>query len=156
MLREQATPGMVAEWKRTWENWRGRLAPNRRSGAELVSYLRERYPLREMPGECHIHAIRENVLQNDFSREKLAPGEAPRPLAFIVENTGAGRALYAKRDARDGVRPIFVGIDLATGEFQVEGSAALWDELFAFRGLDEADLKNPFLVAQYVALMGER
>ena len=101
-----------------------------------------------------IHAIRENILRNDFSREKLAPGQAPRPLAFLVEDAGAGRALYAQRDAVDGTRPIFVGIDLTTGEFQVEGAAALWDELFAFRGLDAADLENPFLVAQYVALKG--
>jgi hypothetical protein len=156
MLREMATPEMVVEWKRTWEAWRKRLSPNRRRGDELVSYLRGKYPLREMSGECHVRAIRENVLANGFSREKLAMGDTPRPVAFVVEDVGAGSALYAKKDAVDGPGPILIGIDLATGEFQVEGSAALWDELFIFRGLDEADLENPFLVAQYVALKGAR
>ncbi len=154
MLREMATPEMVREWKRTWTQWRDRLSPNRIGGAELLSWLRARYPLREQAGECYLRVIRETVMGNEFSREKLVPGESPRPLAFLVENAGTGRALYKKRDALDGVHPIFVGIDLSTGEFQVEGSAALWDELFAFRGLDAADLENPFLVAQYVALMG--
>lgn len=147
-----ATLEMAREWRRTWAQWRARLSPNRKSGAELLSWLRARYPLREQAGECYLRVIRENVMGNEFSREKLAPSQSPRPLAFLVENAGAGRALYEKKDALDGVHPIFVGFDLSTGEFQVEGSVALWDELFAFRGLDAADLENPFLVAQYVAL----
>ena len=154
MLRELATPEMVREWKRTWAQWRTRLSPNRKDGEQLLSYLRARYPLREQAGECYLRAVRDNVMENEFSRDKLSPGQSLRPLAFLVENAGTGRALYEKRDALDGVHPIFVGIDLSTGEFQVEGSAALWDELFAFRGLDAADLENPFLVAQYVAVTG--
>jgi len=32
----------------------------------------------------------------------------------------------------------------------VEGSEQIYDDLFAFRGLDEKDLNNVFMVAEYV------
>ncbi len=35
----------------------------------------------------------------------------------------------------------------------VEGSSELWNELFAFRGLDEEDLKNYYLVAEYISCL---
>jgi len=44
-------------------------------------------------------------------------------------------------------------VELNSGYFLVEGSSLLWDELFAFRGLDEEDLKNYYLVAEYVACL---
>ena len=50
-----------------------------------------------------------------------------------------------------------VGIDLSTGEFHIESKnieevMPLHDDLFIYRGLDEEDLKNIFLVAEYVKL----
>lgn len=45
---------------------------------------------------------------------------------------------------------IFVGLDLASGYFQVEGSTMLWDELCCLQGLDEKDLQNAVIVAQYI------
>lgn len=50
-----------------------------------------------------------------------------------------------------------VGIDLSTGEFHIESEnieevMPLHDDLFVYRGLDEEDLKNIFLVAEYVKL----
>lgn len=50
-----------------------------------------------------------------------------------------------------------VGIDLSTGEFHIESENTeevmpLHDDLFVYRGLDEEDLKNIFLVAEYVKL----
>jgi hypothetical protein len=29
----------------------------------------------------------------------------------------------------------------------------LWDELYAFQGIDEADIQNPYCVAQYIACL---
>jgi len=51
----------------------------------------------------------------------------------------------------------FIGIDLSTGEFHIESEnieevMPLHDDLFVYRGLDEEDLKNIFLVAEYVKL----
>ena len=50
--------------------------------------------------------------------------------------------------------PIYVGMDLITGYFQVEGECSLlWDQLFAFRGLDAMDLENYYLVAEYIGCL---
>ena len=35
----------------------------------------------------------------------------------------------------------------------VEGSSQLWDELFAFRGLDDDDLTDFYLVAEYISCL---
>ena len=43
-----------------------------------------------------------------------------------------------------------MGVDLASGFYMVEGSTLLWDELRAFQGLDEKDLQNFVMVAQYL------
>lgn len=86
------------------------------------------------------------------SREKLPENVEPEPISFYVENEGKGRALYKGRNKKN---KIFVGLDLATGYFTVEGSERLWNELFLFRGLDERDLKNYVIVAQYIMLGGK-
>ena len=51
------------------------------------------------------------------------------------------------------ITKIFVGIDLSSGFYQVEGSTLLWDELCAFQGLDCQDLKNYVVVAQYISAL---
>lgn len=96
--------------------------------------------------------MRENVLRNEVFAKRLRPGERPMPRCFLIENSGSGAALYSARAKGEG--EIFLGIDLSTGYFCVEGSERLWDECLALRGLDEEDLQNPFLVAQYVAAAG--
>ena len=45
---------------------------------------------------------------------------------------------------------IFVGIELNTSYIFVEGSSYLYDDLIAFTGLDDKDITNYFLVAQYI------
>ena len=59
-----------------------------------------------------------------------------------------GKLLYEKQDNIFKGEDIFVGIEMETGFIHVEGSSLLWDELFAFRGLDTDDLKNIYLVAE--------
>ncbi len=41
-------------------------------------------------------------------------------------------------------------IELNTSYIFVEGSSYLYDELMAFTGLDDKDITNYFLVAQYI------
>ena len=77
-------------------------------------------------------------MENEHSREKLPQGLAPQIIA------------YKSKDSS-----ILVGIDLITGFFHIEGKdiktvTDIYDDLFLFRGLDEKDLKNYFLVAQYI------
>ena len=48
------------------------------------------------------------------------------------------------------IERIFVGIDISSGFFMVEGSVMLCDELRAFQGLDETDINNISIVSDYI------
>lgn len=61
---------------------------------------------------------------------------------FIVENKVNGKFLYENQDEAFKGNNIFVGAELESGFFCVEGSSLLWDELYVFRGLDEKDIQN--------------
>lgn len=159
MLTQEPTPEMYAEWKSVWEQYKDKLKPNRKSGQELLDYLLGKYALTEIYEEKAINVITYNVTMNKPLAEKLPHGVGPSPRAFFLENVGNGEVFY-KSENRDPVEVygeeitrIFVGIDLASGYFLVEGSRMLWDELYAFQGLDESDIENPYCVAQYIACL---
>ena len=71
-------------------------------------------------------------------KDKLPIGAEPSALTFIVKNTGTGKVLYENQDKIFKGNSIFVGIDLNSGYYCVEGSSILWDELCAFQGLDKS------------------
>lgn len=83
----------------------------------------------------------------------MPAGATPSVATFIVENTGAGKVLYENQDRIFKGNSIFVGIDLESGYFCVEGSSMLWDELYAFQGLDENDIQNYYRVAEYISCL---
>lgn len=115
----------------------GRIpALRRKTGAELAAWLEARYRLFPLQSARALAVARENVLLNQPLREKLPPGEEPRPAAFAIPGFG-------------GKWPVYVFIDLASGCFFVENSAALRDRLTAAQGLDAADLQNPWMVYNY-------
>jgi hypothetical protein len=88
-----------------------------------------------------------------FIPKKLPAGRTVIPKVYRVLNEGHAQALYLQQDEVFKGRDIILGIDLETGFFHVEGSSLLWDELFAFRGLDAEDLTNFYLVAEYIACL---
>ena len=75
----------------------------------------------------------ENIMNNEPFKEKLPQGVSLNPLTYYIEEDKA-----------------FIGIDLVTGYFCVEGSEKIYNDLFAYRGLDEKDLENFYLVAEYI------
>lgn len=133
MLTQEVTPEMVKEWKQIYEEKRSLLKPNRKTGAELDEYLRTKYPVTPVNTDKADKIVIENIINNQCFREKLPDGAEPKPVTYYV-----------------GENRVFVGIDLVSGYFYVEGSEEIYDDLFAFRGLDERDLDNFFLVAEYV------
>ncbi len=153
MLTRKVTPEIVKEWKETAARYRPRLRPNRKPGTEIIAYLTGKYPVRELPVESVSETIADNLLLNEFNAGKLPADTSPEAVGFLIENTGAGKHFYETQDAIFRGNPIIVGVELNSGYFMVEGSSLLWDELFAFRGLDEEDLKNYYLVAEYVACL---
>jgi hypothetical protein len=150
MLRRPATPALLQQWQAIWQENRPLLQPNRKSGAQVLTWLEKNYPLTPLLDDNARQVVADNVLLNEPHRQKLPPGVLPQPLTFTVDNRGAGAALYAAQLPDEAGQRIFVGLDLVSGYYTVEGSCRLWDEMFAFRGLDQADLENCYLVAEYI------
>ena len=151
----EATPQQIEQWKTVWHKYKDTLRPNRKSGGEIVAYIKNRYPLTELTGQEALQVVAQNVLQNDFFAEKLPKGKNPRPVVFVVENSGNGRPLYDNQDSVFEGTAIIVGIDLESGFVVVEGSCCLADELCAFRGLDAGDIDNYFCVAEYICCLAK-
>ncbi|MFH0968268.1 MAG: hypothetical protein V1862_11360 [Methanobacteriota archaeon] len=142
---------MVKEWKITYDTYRPRLNPNNKTAVELIAYLTQKYPVTELTDERRKQVVRDNVLLNECHAKKLPAGKAPVAKVFLIENIEAGTYLYENQDDLFKGIQIIIGFDLETAFFLVEGSSLLWDELFAFRGLDEDDLTNFYLVAEYIS-----
>ena len=153
MQLTKPTPEQIAGWKETFAAYRPKLKPNRKTAEEMIAYLCARYPVEKLPDKRWEQVVIQNVTMNPFAAEKLPAGSRPEAAVYRVANAGAGKELYAKQSAPFAGMPITVGIERVTSEFHVEGSAELWDELFAFRGLDAADLENFYLVAEYVGCL---
>lgn len=148
---QEPSPEMIAEWKNAYHKYRARLIPNKKTGMELFTYLTQKYSVSELHDETIKQVVIDNIIQNECHAAKLQDGRAPVIKIFFIENSGPGIYLYENQDEIFAGNRIIVGIDLETAYFLVEGSSLLWDELFAFRGLDKDDLNNFYLVAEYVA-----
>lgn len=156
MITAEPTAAQLAAWKQTWLDRRGQLTPNRITGAALLGYLCGRYVLTPLHGAEAEQAVAAAVLENEVYAQKLPAGAQPEPRVFYLENAGAGRRFFSP-EHRDPaplwggrITRIFVGIDVTTGYFTVEGSTLLWDELCAVRGFDAQDLRNFVCTAQYL------
>jgi hypothetical protein len=150
LLMQKATPEMVEKWRSAYAEFRPVLAPNRKPASELIKYLTSKYPVTELTGDKFKKVVIGNVVSNKCFAEKLPEGRSPLAVCYVIDNAGNGRSLYEKQDDIFRNTAIFVGVELETGYFLVEGCSALWDELFAFQGLDESDLNNFYLVAEYI------
>ena len=138
MLNKQATPQMIEEWKLLFDQYKDKLKPNRKTGQELVDYLLSKYSLTLVLDYDAKQVITLNVLKNEPIKEKLPQGLKPNPVIFCYNDDG---------------NIIYIGIDLSSGYYCVEGNSMLWDELCAFQGLDYKDLENYYCVAQYITCL---
>ncbi len=156
MITREPTKEELEEWKTIWIKYKGKLQPNRKSGVELLDYLQSKYVLTEIYDKKAADAIIGNVTMNAPFAEKMPEGAFPVSRAFFLENAGKGEVFYRleNKDPIDlwggDITRIFVGIDITSGFYMVEGSTMLWDELCAFQGLDEKDLENYVCVAEYI------
>lgn len=159
MITQKPTLEMLIEWKNTFEQYKDLLRPNRKSGADLLKYLQSNYFLTEITDQKVLTVISENVSRNKVYAEKLPTGQLPLPKAFYLEDMGSGHKFYLSqnKDSPDlwggEITRIFVGVDLSSGFYMVEGSTMLWDELCAFQGVDEKDLENYVVVAGYISAL---
>lgn len=150
MIFGPASKEKLQEWREIHKQYKDVLAPNRKSGQEVLDYLRAKYALEETKDENSLSVVYNNVMLNDFHKQKLPSGLKPEPKTFILKNEGNGRAIYESREDLWGNCPVFIGIDLTSGFVQIEGSCCLYDEIFAFQGVDAFDIENCVRVADYI------
>jgi len=150
MLTRKVTPELVCIWKETAKTYRPLLKPNKKTGPEILAYLTGNYPVRELTTDTLRDVVEDNILSNECHARKMPAGTIPEVRGFVIENTGTGKHLYETQDEMFRGRAIIGAVELHSGYFLVEGSSLLWDDLCAFRGLDEDDLENFYLVAEYV------
>lgn len=138
MLTVEPTAEMIKEWKLLYDKNHDKLKPNRRTGAEVDRYFRDKYAPDRLDASEFRNCVEYNIMMNEPNKEKLPDGVLPEIVAYIIKKYN-----------------ILVGIDLITGYIHVESedtdmAAEIYDDLFAFRGLDEKDIENYYLVACYM------
>ncbi len=139
MLTAEPTKEMIVEWQKLYNENRSNMKVNRKTGIELEKYFCGKYDYQVLDDKYFETIVMDNILSNDFHKEKLGNSRVP-----IVKT-------YKVKD-------VYVGIDTESGYFQIESEnmklmEEIYDDLFLFRGLDERDLDNYFLVAEYVQIL---
>lgn len=153
MLIYEPSEDKLTEWNNIWKEYKGLIKPNRKNGEQLVNYITEKYPVKSISTINEINIfdmVYDEIKGNDYFSWRLPVGKKPVVKAFVIENRSNGSDLYSSQDPVFKGLEIFVAVDIVTGYYHAEGSSRLYDELCAFQGVDEIDLQNPFLVAQYV------
>lgn len=153
MLMQEPVPELVKKWKAIYVEYKTKLYPNKKTALEIIEYLKQKYPITEKTEQELKQVVVNNVLLNECYSKKLPNSKTPVAKVFYIENMGLGKHLYEKQDDVFKGNNIIVGVELNSAFFMVEGSSMLWDELFAFRGLDEDDLNNFYLVAEYITCL---
>ena len=86
MLTSEPTKEMLEEWKRIYAENRGRLKPNRRSGAEVNAYFCDKYDFEKFDSPAFCDVVQFNITENEHEREKLPPGKAPEIMAYRAKD----------------------------------------------------------------------
>lgn len=144
------------------------LKPNRKYVAEIVEYIKAKYPAEEDISPRAKRIVEINVL-NNFSKNKEAK-EIPLKITVLnIKNEDTAKVLYDFQEQEhlefiDKMKhfranfegypfknsPIRVGAEENSDYMFIEGSGLLADEITIFRGIDEEELKDKYLVANYV------
>lgn len=149
MLIDKPTEEMIEEWKETYNKYKDKIKPNKKAGIDIITYLENHYSITELQDSKLQEVVSFNIQNSEFYVNKLNK-ENPIIRIFKINNIENGKELYNKQEKIFEGITIIVGIELKTSFIFVEGSNYLYEELTAYTGLDKDDIKNYFLVAQYV------
>ncbi len=141
MITKDVTKEMIEEWKQIYRDYAPSMKPNRKTGNEVDEYFRNNYQHQIISSQKSKQVVELNIMKNEHSRNKLPNEMVPHIKSYRIGD-------------------VFVGIDSSSGEFHIESqdinkTVPIYDDLFVYRGLDESDLKNYVMVAQYVRLTQE-
>lgn len=142
MITTKLSNEKLKEYRKLYIECRNSLKPNRKSGQEVDRYFVDTYNATRVENPIFKKVVEYNILTNDFKREKLPLGTRPDVNVYMLDD-------------------VLVGIDVVSGEFHVEcrdidRMSEIYDNLFAFRGLDKDDLKNFVLVGEYIKCTEKR
>ncbi|HYH01613.1 MAG TPA: hypothetical protein VEC37_00785 [Bacillota bacterium] len=140
----------IQEWKAVYEQYKLRLSLNNKPIMQVIEYLKLKYPLKEETSDRFKEIVVANIKMNEQLALKIPAGKELTPIVFTVSNEGNAIRLYETREKFYNGIPIIIGMEVETGYFFVEGSTELADEVTAFKGLDEHDIQNYYIVANYI------
>ncbi|MCC0653974.1 hypothetical protein [Clostridioides sp. ES-S-0001-03] len=147
---QEVSQQKVREWKAVYEKYRSTLNVNAKSILELVEYLKQKYTLKEEASEEFKNVVINNIKLNKPFSKKIPSNKELKPIVFTIQNEGKAKTLYENQEEVYSGCSIVVGMEFETGCVFVEGSSELADEITTFKGLDEDDINNYYLLANYV------
>lgn len=138
MQTTKATIKDIKEWKEIYSQYRPTMQPNRKSGKEVEAYFKFKYKYEVLDSKEFVDVVISNIMNNKTLLEKLPVDTKPNIVTYKVDD-------------------VLVGIDLVSGHIHVEcnnidKAGLIYDDLFVYRGLDDKDLDNFYLVAEYIRL----
>lgn len=162
-------PEILAKWQELFDIYAKQLKPNRKSSLDVLNYVEEKYSLREIQSIQAMKVVQNNVMKNPQMKAKLTKGMPLDIQVLEVLEEGEGLALYERQESEHyqtmqllqeamadfqeydyAPHKITIGVEHNSGYFYVEGSQFLFDQVIMYQGLDEKDLTNVYLVADYV------
>lgn len=163
---------IVKEWKETYKKYRPLLKPNRKSVNEILEYIKLKYPVEEDKSDKAREVVEKNVLYNHYRKKLSENDKTLSVVVFRVKNEDNAIKLYENQES-DHVKfmgkmkktikdfqpysfepvPIIIGAERKSGCIFVEGSQELSEEITIVQGLDSDELKNYYLVANYINIL---
>lgn len=145
----------IREWKLIYDQYKEKLKPNRKTGLEVIEYLKANYCLKNEHADEIKQMVVSNIIYNKCLFGFIPEKDDLKPIAYTVLNENNGKHLYQRRARVYKGCQIIVGIELITGFVLVEGSDELLDDIVAFQGLSEYDLGNYYKVANYIRCLSK-
>lgn len=149
MLMQETNEEMMKICKEIYNQYKDKIKPNKKSGESIIKYIQDKYPTIDVEASQLEDMILQDMMSNDFFKDKLG-NRKPNVKIFGIKDEGKGHKLYVKQNEEFDEGLIFIGIEMQTSAIFVKESRDLYEELIAFVGLDKEDIKNEFLVAQYI------
>jgi hypothetical protein len=82
MLMQKPIPEMIEIWKEVWNGFKDKLRSNRKTGKEVVAYLKNKYFLEELHDDNAKQVVINNVLYNKPYADRLPVGVEPLVVTF--------------------------------------------------------------------------
>lgn len=150
MLTELATDEMILEWKEIYRLNKPKLKPNKLNIDDVKQYLENKYTMIDLDSTEFNSIIKANIMSNPHYSERIQEGISLDIESYVINKTPRSNHLFDSRKALFKNMRIKIGFERMTNRIQVFGSDILSDELIAFQGLDEYDLENFYIVAEYI------